>query len=335
MQKEPDVDPLIEAYVRLILTEDEGGGGGFSVATDYGTGLAQIGGKSIGSVIADPIKNALKVGAGEVRKNAKRVGTMASSIAKTALGEDAIVALIKKFSINPGFWGSLWIKHAKNVESIHSKYKEAYDEVDKHTNGNADAVFTAFVFNPGAVLARAILPKSADLAFDVVDTATDSGFTKLWEKYKSKAEYRVKWDENEERRHMREFFRNQVEEKDSATNRMLKNVTAQDRNKVAAEQKQFLQSLHAQMKAVKDAGSVEELIKAVGTNEFKSMALKMRQDGQENDVLITNLKNIFYHHATTELSGGIKRMQQYGLSKSQEPVTSYVRLYNELTRKGS
>lgn len=331
--KKDSIDPMIEAYVRFILTEDEGGGGGFSVATDYGTGLAQIGGKSIGSVIADPIKNALKVGAGEVRKNAQRIGTTAKSAANAAFGEDTIRQVVKAIKEKmrgrwTGFWGNLWLNHNNKIEKIHGDYKQAYEEVDKHTNGNADAVFTAFIFNPGAVMARVFVPMSAEAAYQIANIATDNAVDKLWEEYKTVNKWRDDATIQQEKEAKKKWTKEQSR-KDSRLSDLLSDELKPQKNATMAEHKKFLNSLLIVAKSVLDADSVQSILNVTKDEMLKKYVESAKRKGKEIEA--DGVKKMFFFGAKSKIEEEIKTFLKYGLSKSQEPVSSYVKLYNELT----
>jgi hypothetical protein len=359
MRSENDTK-LLREYVRHILAEEGGDGGGYG---GYGAG-DMVYGASFGD--KDSLKNTFITPFTDVFKTAvgqsKELGAKAKTLVKVAFGT-IVTTLIPGLGAN---YAQLFDEEKEKISKIRSEYSEVYKRTDDALGGG-DAALLAFMAAPGLTLGAAIASKTPGVAKDLLSAFTGGLSDEAIETTKSKLQKVGRWavgDSGESRssgsrsrgrRSPSDFFGEmQLREKDDDKGsskgkvydletllknkkfigKVLNNPETLKIQETATEiYRETLKGVVAEaMKVLKNVNSVEELQKMTKVQvpeiqKLKSMDPEQRKVTEEK--LIKGIRDSMKKFYVKNLKDQVKRVLDAGVP----PAAQYVKDYQATIKK--
>ena len=166
-------DKLLREFIRAVLTEDDGGGGGDMGSMGYGYfsagdltgpwGVSFGSGQDMANIFIKPFTDVFKTAAGKAKELSQKGQTLAI-VAFETVATTLIPVLESTYN-------EIFQKDKERIDKIREQYAEVYQSNWDAFKDN-DAQFLAFCYNPAAFINTKILKKSPSAALAMVSILT-------------------------------------------------------------------------------------------------------------------------------------------------------------------
>jgi hypothetical protein len=326
---------LLREYVRVIISEDDGGDAAADMmagavdASPYGMSGGGNG-KSVFKAFAEPFTDVFKVGLGKTKELAVKTQTLA----KVAF-ETIVTTLIPFFSDE---YAKIFANEKKKIANIRQEYGEVYNRLWE-TFGHNDLKLLAFMYDPyaaGAMLTYFGGKAGVNAAIETVDALSGGWLKNAFDITSSpkKSHHHVASGHGGVQEESVERLSEAVTAdsmREALSQPEAKKLQAAAAEVVQGTLKEVMGSAHR----VLSVGSLADLVKASGSDKVRQALLKLQNIPQqeralvEKEILQTS-KRSFKEFYLKNLQGQLKKALDSGVPKSSAFVRDYTQAINKI-----